>query len=145
MNKKKENKKIVSLRPFILTIFLSLFVILPNIIWWLFATPDAKNQLIKTTWMIYTIPIIWMIFIYGLSSIFVYFKVLSIKSLNWIIPLELVLLTLIISFKINSLYLRIGIIIIVVLITAAISNFMINGLLDYFEKKVEKQNNQKVL
>ncbi|WP_406616087.1 MAG3450 family membrane protein [Mycoplasmopsis hyopharyngis] len=132
------NNKYASLRPFILTLFLSIFVILPNTLWWLFATNDTNNQLIKTKWMIYTIPVIWFLFIIALSSLLIFFKVLSIKSLNWIIPLELAFISVI-----SSTYLDIKFRFLIVFLTAVIFATISNLLINYIMEKIDKKDEQK--
>ncbi|EGV00005.1 hypothetical protein MCSF7_02462 [Mycoplasmopsis columbina SF7] len=126
---KKFNNKNLNLKAFITTLFIILFLIIPFAFVYIFLTNDIGNSLIKENWIVSLIAL-GTIFIALLVNFLLFkFKILSIRSWNFSIPIIFLFSFMIFTSFSNSkyfpLYARIILALILVVIITIITNHFV--------------------
>lgn len=133
----QENKNIknLSYKPLILVLYTSIFIIIPLVAWWAISTPDFKNQIILNKIIIYLVPTCWIIFFILLNIVLIYFKIMDLKSINWVVPFSFTFWITIVSYEILNKYFRVTLIILVIFLFIILSNIIVYKILDKKEIK----------
>ncbi|WP_051622756.1 MAG3450 family membrane protein [Mycoplasmopsis primatum] len=142
MNKKQKrrekNNNFIAYGPFLTILFNSIFVIIPMASIWVLVSPEFNNVKIhQATWII-LVPLLISIFALLINFLFVYFKIISIRSFNFTIPSIFIFYT-IIWFNLAPIEYWIKYIIAPILgiISAIIINIIIGKIEDYLEYKTK--------
>ncbi|MBZ4195546.1 MAG3450 family membrane protein [Mycoplasma tauri] len=140
MNKSKKETTILNYGPLLTILMITIFVVIPMTVIWVLSSSIFNNVLIKE--LKWVIILVLMISIFGIliNLLFVYLKIISIRSFNFNIPVIFAFIGLIFS----SLYLNeIWQVFLITLSSAIISAIVINFLIGWVEDLFIKKNKQK--
>ncbi|VEU75353.1 Uncharacterised protein [Mycoplasmopsis maculosa] len=143
MNKKnkKEKIKIVSYGPLVILFFIFIFCIIPHFIFMIFSVKEFGNQKIENLYLIIFIPLVIFIFSLSIQILFIYFKIINLRSLVFSIPIN-VFFIIVMLFSLIDMYFYIKYIIAIsiTIVSAYPLNVLISKIEDKLSLKKQKNN-----
>ncbi|WP_029512582.1 MAG3450 family membrane protein [Mycoplasmopsis iners] len=143
MNKKnaKTNNKKTSYKALYNTLFLSLAVIIPQVLIYILGTKDLQNILIKPMWLVFILTYGIGVLVINANLLLCKFKVLTLRSINFTIPIIMLFWFMISTAYIDKfpLYGRLIGAVIVTVVFSLITNIIIGKM----EDKLIEQNTKK--
>jgi hypothetical protein len=120
------------------TLFALIFIAIPSLIIFYFLLPTWSNKLVISYWKMWIVAIGFCFYSFAISFGFVYFKILSIDSLNFNIPITLSLMTIFVSYNLPTW--AIFLIVVLVIITSFPINIWTQNYKKKKIKKIKKNN-----